>query len=267
MSDSDRYLFVVCQVGAENVLKAELHRQWPALRLSYSRPGLVTFKWVGEDDFQDDLDLRSVFARTYGVSLGRVVGQRAEDLAGQVWQLAGEQAYNHLHVWQRDTGLPGERGFEPGVSALAVEVASQIMAARPSPSEKRPELPVNHRARPGERILDCVVVEPGEWLVGQHRAIAVPSRFPGGVCVQHETRDVVSRAYWKMKEAARLVAIAGRSRRSLRRNRQLTRGGRPGSVVGRTRRAGDRSGGDGRTAARASSIHPRPQACVRPETA
>lgn len=201
MSGSGQYLFAVCQVGAEQVLKAELARHWPAFRLSYSRPGLVTFKWGGEEDLADDFDVHSVFARTYGFSLGRLVGPRAEDLARQVWEIAGEQTYDHLHVWQRDTWLPGERGFEPGVSTLAAEVASQIVAARPPSPDRRHELRVNQPARPGNRILDCLIVEPGEWLVGQHRAVAIPSRFPGGVCVEYEPRDVVSRAYWKMKEA------------------------------------------------------------------
>ena len=55
--------------------------------------------------------LRSVFARTWGYSLGKVGGSDDAQLARDAWRLIGEQLpdepIRHLHVWQRDRALPG----------------------------------------------------------------------------------------------------------------------------------------------------------------
>lgn len=202
MSETAQYVYVVCQVGAEGALKNELAREWPALHLSYSRPGLVTFKWTGSDELPDDLDLRSTFARTYGFSLGRLSGTEAEPMAADFWKLAGERLYPHLHVWQRDISVPGYRGFEPGVSALCDEVARAVCAAAPPAVNGGRPPQLNVRARSGDYVMDCIVVEPNEWLVGYHQANSVASRHPGGVCLpMRRDEEVISRAYWKMLEA------------------------------------------------------------------
>jgi 23S rRNA (cytidine2498-2'-O)-methyltransferase len=104
-------------------------------------------------------------------------------------------------VWQRDARVPGDRGFEPGITPLAGEIAAAIAAAKPAEGCGESDLIINRKARPGDLVLDCVVVEPGEWWVGRHRAASVPARFPGGVCVTPTPADVVSRAFWKMREA------------------------------------------------------------------
>ncbi len=202
MSDTARYIYVVCQVGAEGVLKNELAREWPELHLSYSRPGLVTFKWTGSDELPDEVDLRSTFARAYGFSLGRLVGTEAVSMAADFWKMAGDRHFPHLHVWQRDVSVPGHRGYEPGVSPLCGEVADAICAAAaPVIHGGRPPQ-ANNRARSGDYVMDCIVVEPNEWLVGYHLANSVASRYPGGVCLpMKRDEDVISRAYWKMMEA------------------------------------------------------------------
>src|SRR5437867_12730842 len=114
MSGPSRFLFAVCQLGAEPALKHEIAAEWPDFRLAFSRPGFVTFKLPAECDVPDDFDLRSVFARTHGFSLGRVSGSSTATMSDRVWELAGRRPIQHLHVWQRDADLPGENGFEPG---------------------------------------------------------------------------------------------------------------------------------------------------------
>jgi 23S rRNA (cytidine2498-2'-O)-methyltransferase len=104
-------------------------------------------------------------------------------------------------VWQRDRCVPGEKGFEPGVTPLAKEVAATIVAERPNQSTGHKSLIANRRAKPGDCVLDCILVEPNDWWFGYHHAAAVPSRFPGGVCLPRRRKDVISRAYWKMAEA------------------------------------------------------------------
>jgi 23S rRNA (cytidine2498-2'-O)-methyltransferase len=202
MPTQGQYLFAICQVGAENALKSELKREWPQLHLSYSRRGLVTFKWVGEGILADDLDLRSTFARCHGFSLGRVNGTEAAAMAREVWRIAEGRDYSHVHVWQRDPCPPGQHGFEPGVSELAEEVSRHVIAARPERGLPQRPLLANVRARPGDYVLDCVLVEPNEWIAGYHRVTSVPARYPGGVCLSARREVVpISRAYWKMREA------------------------------------------------------------------
>jgi 23S rRNA (cytidine2498-2'-O)-methyltransferase len=196
-----RFLFVICQVGAESALKAELARSWPAFRLAFSRPGFVTFKLPATFRFADDFELGSTLARTSGFSLGKVASHSAEEAAHEAWRLVGQPPYNHLHVWQRDTAIPGDRGFEPGETPLAMEVASILTAARPPSENHASAIRLNEVARRGERILDCVVVEPSEWWLGWHVATDPHSQWPGGVPVIKPPQRLVSRAYFKMIEA------------------------------------------------------------------
>jgi 23S rRNA (cytidine2498-2'-O)-methyltransferase len=194
------FLFVVCQVGAERALKQELSGEWPDFRFAFSRPGFVTFKLPETPALPDDFDLRSVFARTYGFSLGRVEGRTAEQAAASLWTLAGDREFHHLHIWQRDTAMPGEKGFEPGITPLAMEVGKIIVDRRRlAPSEQT--LPVNLVTRTGDRVLDCVLVEPNQWWIGFHRATTLPTRWPGGTPKINLPPDAVSRAYLKMREA------------------------------------------------------------------
>ncbi|MEQ8784784.1 MAG: SAM-dependent methyltransferase [Pirellulaceae bacterium] len=202
-----KFLFTCCQVGAESALKAEIARRHPRLRFAYSRPGFVTFKLPGQS-LPEDFDLGSVFARAWGLSLGRLSGDHAETLAQQTWQLAGDRDYRYLHVWQRDAAVPGDHGFEPGVTPLADEVGRLIAEARPAhgdePSRK---LPVNLRAHSGDLVLDCVLVEPNEWWIGTHRATTTATRVPGGVIPVEMPPEAVSRAYLKMEEALRWARL------------------------------------------------------------
>ncbi len=297
-----QFLYTVCQRGAEPALKAELAKHWPDFRFAYSRPGFVTFKLPDGADLPEDFDLQSVFARTYGFSLGKVTGTDAQAMAREAWRLATESEfapqrssaallfspstgeggkpapggpapegwlaaqsstpqpvdhaadpshtppppashpapaaehpadddsdieqqlaaeepaesedaeedvsgalhggkpwvvhYHRIHAWERDIDEPGHHGFEPGVTPLAEEVGQLIRAEM---GEQAP--PVNRLAKPGQRVLDVVLVEPNEWWIGYHRAAAAPSRWPGGVYPVDLPEEVVSRAYLKMAEA------------------------------------------------------------------
>lgn len=230
------FLFTVCQVGAEKALKAEMAANWPAFRFAYSRPGFLTFKLPEGEALAPDFDLRSVFARTHGFSLGNVSGASGESLAKEVWALAAGREFQHLHVWQRDALAPGEHGFEPGMTPLAEEIGKLLLAARgessassqtrqslggeglsdevahPKSGDFGYELPLNKRARVGQQVLDVVLVEPGNWWVGWHQAASMPSRWPGGVAQIELPEHAVSRAYLKAREAilwSRLPVEAG----------------------------------------------------------
>jgi 23S rRNA (cytidine2498-2'-O)-methyltransferase len=192
------FLFFVCQAGAETVLKAEMARLAPDHRFAFSRRGFLTFKRPPDQHADELPDLRPVFAHTWGLSLGRVAGDRAESLARQLWDLVGDRPVEHLHVWQRQAAASVRPSATPALSTLADELAAVIASNRPAGLSI---LDVNQTARPGQRVLDCVLVEPNEWWIGWHRAEAGPLCWPGGVFPLALPDHAVSRAYLKMAEA------------------------------------------------------------------
>ncbi len=207
-----RFLFVVCQRGAEQALKREVDRRWPNLRFAFSRPGFVTFKLPADDSQNEQFALRSAFARTQGMSLGKIRGETAEVMARDAWAMSTGLEFQHIHVWQRDRAVPGDNGFEPGVTPLAIEVGRVLAAAMPDAAAHETLLPVNQNAQPGQCVLDCALVEPNQWWIGTHRVSSMPSRWPGGTPQIDMPTDAVSRAYLKMQEAlswSRLPLAAG----------------------------------------------------------
>lgn len=170
----------------------------------------------------DDFDLQSVFARSYGFSLGKVRGDSLEILARGALELARGREYARLHVFPRDVAPAGTRGhvpqisltpdprirtptpapaYEPGFTAASRE-AERALRQYWTELMGTPE-PERRIARPGDLTLDCVLVEPGEWWVGYHRARRWASRRPGGLSRIKLPDDAVSRAYLKMEEALR----------------------------------------------------------------
>jgi 23S rRNA (cytidine2498-2'-O)-methyltransferase len=210
MQAAPQFLFVTCQVGGESALKSELARAWSAFRMAYSRPGFLTFKLPAEHGLAEDFDLRSVFARAYGFVIGKAVGAAIEERANKVVELAGDKTFGHLHVWQRDPVQVGHHGFEPGPMpaaedaqrAIELQLAAQAIVTSVSSGTPHSELRTPRSSpRSGDRILDCVLVEPDEWWVGWHRVKSVTSRWPGGIFMIEPPDDMVSRAYLKMREA------------------------------------------------------------------
>ena len=161
----------------------------------------MTFKLPDDEPLDEGAELRCVFARTHGLSLGKVQGDTAQRLATELWQLAGDQTFDHLHVWQRDAAIPGDDGFEPGLTALAEEVGRVIAEQMPAGPARAGPPPLNRVAKSGHRILDCMLVEPDQWWIGYHRASTMPSRWPGGVPKIELPAEAVSRTYLKTAEA------------------------------------------------------------------
>jgi 23S rRNA (cytidine2498-2'-O)-methyltransferase len=199
------FIFVVCQQGAESALKSEVANQWPEFRFAFSRPGFVTFKLPGEQELKGDFELRSTFARAYGICWGKLQGDDPLALAAGVWELAdklgdGEQKLDNLHVWERDASAANKRGFEPTLTQLAEQTAQQIVEAGPKRPSTSP-LRINRRARAGQAVLDCILVAPDQWWVGYHVAATVASQWPGGIPPIEPCDNMISRAYLKMHEA------------------------------------------------------------------
>jgi 23S rRNA (cytidine2498-2'-O)-methyltransferase len=192
------FIFVVCQHGAETAAKKEIIANHPQLRLAFSRPGFLTFKIAPDERLPKKFTLRSTLARTYGWSLGKVEGEDAEVLAADVATDLKPGEFEHLHVWERDPAIPGSRGFEPGPTPLANEIA-QLVGAQLSPG--RHSLAINRVAKPLDRIADLIIVEPGQWWYGFHFATTAAGRWPGGVPRLEFEGEMISRAYLKIQEA------------------------------------------------------------------
>lgn len=213
LSPSD-FIFVACQNGAESAVKTEVLANHPNLKLSFSRPGFITFK-VEPNSMALRFTLKSALARTYGWSLGRVTGEIADHLVEQILDQDALDALvkaDRIHVFERDPSVPGKNGFEPCVSPLSQAVGSLVAkklldsgkkvaveATQETDLEKL--IGVNQVARAEQLVFDIVLVEPGQWWFGFHFANTVAGRWVGGVPPIDTTVEVFSRAYFKIQEA------------------------------------------------------------------
>ena len=200
---------VTCQVGAETVLKQEVAQRWPDFRFSFSRPGFLTFKLPDDLRLAEDFKLRSIFARSHSFSIGRVQAETDEQRVQKLWEtFTDEQGavrpFDRIHVWQRDTQVPGHDGFEPGISDESRRIHRLLIDSVPEGIELHPAANVPTRpARRGQAVLDCCIVEPDTWWIGTHRTRTFSSCRPGGLMSLTLPEDVVSRAWLKMEEGLR----------------------------------------------------------------
>jgi 23S rRNA (cytidine2498-2'-O)-methyltransferase len=173
-------------------------------RLAFSRPGFVSFK---RDGSEVEALPTGVFARTASWSWRRIAATHSGELADKLLELRqrqsspGPAAFAQLHLWSRDRLPVGQRGFEPGpeplTDALVVDVARRLHGGGLLETPRG-----NQTAVAGDALLDIVMTDPGEWIVGWHFAgKQPPSRWPGGYPPLDKHAEVVSRAYFKAAEA------------------------------------------------------------------
>jgi 23S rRNA (cytidine2498-2'-O)-methyltransferase len=212
-SDSAQFVFMTCRPGAETALKQEVAGSDPMWRLAFSRPAFVTFKFAdGQPLDESQLAARHwIFARTHGISLGRITGTQIGEMAPKVWQLpsvaahAADESFADVHVWQRGAQFSDDSEIPNSVTPLAEEIEAALRTAAPANCAKikistRWKGPRGASIR-DSRVLDLVVVEPNQWWIGSHLAVTQPQRWPGGVITIQVPEHAVSRAYAKMEEA------------------------------------------------------------------
>jgi 23S rRNA (cytidine2498-2'-O)-methyltransferase len=181
------FVFASCAPGIEGPLKDDVAHERPALRLAFSRPGLVTFKI--DADVPPDVPRPSPWAQMWGVSLGRAAS------ADEALAALPPEA-QCLHVFARDPDAEG-------AAALVAEVDAALRTA--ATAAHRPFARDVH-ARAGEHVAD-VIVSPGEpWLLGAHVHGPGRSPHPGGDLPVDVPDDAPSRAYAKIEQA---IAWAG----------------------------------------------------------
>lgn len=204
------FAFCTCQPGAEPALKGEVAARVPSWKFAFSRPGFVTFKLPGAMSPERFEPMRLTFARTIGLSYGRVDAESADPvaLAELLWrhertaELVAGSGPLSLHVWSRDTALPGDNETEPGPTPESLAAVAAIRAAAPDGAL------VDRTADGGDKggakaVLDVALVEPNQWWIGAHTARSRTDRWPGGVPSLELPEHAVSRAYLKMREGLR----------------------------------------------------------------
>lgn len=158
-----QFIYTTSQVGAEPIIKEEVARQFPEAHLAFSRPGLLTFKLPEENiirlqNAESVLPLRSVFARTWGFSLGSLRSENVEDLIPKIWDLIGDMRFDRVHVFGRDIHKVGDYKFEPRITDEASELCEKIASAYPYDTLKA--LNQCEPAQEGELVLDVILVNP-----------------------------------------------------------------------------------------------------------
>jgi 23S rRNA (cytidine2498-2'-O)-methyltransferase len=194
-NENARFIFVICQYGAESACKLEVMTNHTNLKLSFSQPGFITFKVDADNPLPERFSLKSTLARTYGWSIGKCAGDESGALVDTVIQEPKLAEAARIHVWQRDVLLPGKSGFEPGVNALTQAIGEQI-DAKTDRSDR-----VNQYANADDLVFDIVLVTPNQWWYGYHYATTAAGRWPGGAPTIDTNVEVYSRAYFKLKEA------------------------------------------------------------------
>jgi len=207
------FIWAACQHGANAALKRDAARRLPECKAAFSRPGFVTFKLDPPSSDLQRYEMLSTLARRVCFSLGKVEGDSAAQVARDVWALPtvaeylANQSVGGLHVWQRDERPPGERGFEPGPTPLANEVRQALLVAAGTAHGIDVAAISQEPCRRNRWVLDVLLVEPGEWWIGAHRAASRAACWPGGVPQIELPERAVSRAYLKMAEALRWSSL------------------------------------------------------------
>ncbi|QGJ71373.1 SAM-dependent methyltransferase [Planctomycetales bacterium 10988] len=195
------FFFVTCQRGAESAVKWEMSQLRPEWHFAFSRPGFLTFKLPPGAELAENTSLPLVFARAFGVCWGKIKAPTlAEGKVALAKELKGE-AFERLHVWNRDLLPAGDFRYEPRRSEEAMEVERTLLlqedGEEPTLTIKQPD----STATLGDRVLDVILVEPDEWWYGCHRMTGAHLPWPGGLSGMPLPAHAVARTYLKMAQA------------------------------------------------------------------
>lgn len=164
----------------------------------------MTFKFGEGLTPEEGFQFETIFARTWGFTLGRVDATNRTEAAQKVWQLAEGLPVRMVHVWPRDSAPPGRSDPDHPWPAEVDEIRSAICRAAPQGLDLfSATTKLRHTELKGALVLDCVLVEDTEWWVGFHRIAGPETLHPGGRFPLVLPEHAVSRAYLKMEEALR----------------------------------------------------------------
>jgi 23S rRNA (cytidine2498-2'-O)-methyltransferase len=186
------FVFATCRPDATAWLRDEIARDEPSLRMSWSRPGVVTYRADEEAARDPAAPLAAVFARTTGISLG--IAKSLEEVVQRLADVPGETI--RVHVYARDP-KDEERWHEsdPRPAEWRAELLGRLA----------PRALDEARASEGDVVADVVLppldLPADPVLVGWHVQRSPRSPEPGGVARVPVPDDAPSRAYAKLEEA------------------------------------------------------------------
>lgn len=94
------FIYTIVNVGSEKLLKEEISIKYPHLKFAYSRPGYITFKDTSES-FTVDTVLNLIFARSYGLSLGKF---SLENLENEIKKYSDAIIHRFSYVTNESSG-------------------------------------------------------------------------------------------------------------------------------------------------------------------
>lgn len=90
------FIYTIVNEGSEKLLKEEMKIKYPEFSFAYSRPGYLTFK-DNSQNFNLDIELDLIFARSYGISVGKLSKENLEEEIKQ-------HKFQKLHKFSLVTG-------------------------------------------------------------------------------------------------------------------------------------------------------------------
>lgn len=161
---SSSFILYFCNLGNEDLLKAEVAKRHPDLSLSFSRPGMISYKCPSIIDVEQ-LEKKSViFARRLLLFLEKSSAANLEQT---------------LSLWQKK------------YSCKVIHHYSFITN----------QAAMNDEARAGELVLNCIQLADDLYWLGLHRQLPHLNSKPLGIFSLDLPHHAPSRAWLKMAEA------------------------------------------------------------------
>lgn len=212
ISNNSQFLYFSCQHGAENFIKSQWCEPRGPFRIAYSGKGFLTLKSQMALPIWSRALPEDPLVRCRGFILGKIEGTDASQLAEKAIEQAKEMDWQIMHVWERDRHPVGWRGFEPGRSEIAKQIALQIRQKLDASQDSRPvvanglDVSMEDRTRTppksnSNRVFEVIVDTPSRWWLAAKSIQTRYDRWPGGVPDLQIRQQVISRAYYKIAEA------------------------------------------------------------------
>jgi 23S rRNA (cytidine2498-2'-O)-methyltransferase len=212
ITNNSQFLYFSCQHGAENFIKSQWCEPRGPFRIAYSGKGFLTLKSQMALPIWSRALPEDPLVRSRGFILGKIEGTDASELAEKAIEQAKDMDWQIMHVWERDRHPVGWRGFEPGRSEIAKQIALQFRQKLDASQDSRTvvahglDASVEDRTKTppksnSNRVFEVIVDTPNRWWLAAKAIQTRYDRWPGGVPDLQIRQHVISRAYYKMAEA------------------------------------------------------------------
>ncbi len=162
-------------------------------RLAFSQSGFVTLKGEMSVAPWSRAIPQSPWIRTSGHAHASFQASTGKNSSHKFLDSYLPLDWQHLHVWQRDFGLPGLERFEPGSNPLVQTVEEMIRQKLLEKGDPRSDA-VGKICVDRQPSARCDLVEPNRWWVGATSAkrSSIPAR---GRFSRDKPDSMISRAY------------------------------------------------------------------------